>query len=290
MLRAFFRPLNERLASLLDDEKFLWKDVETGGGGVSSEDVARHKLDDRAQRGKPKPPPPQQQSLVALVAAGDAHGVAEYLKDGAVTNVGDVLSVAALTLDEPVLKVLLDHGLDANATEGLGKGPGASPLHVACQTMTWGDSMKHSFVFALLANTGHPLDKAIERGSSSLGHRVLQHKGDTTYGQLHIRQALGGAALRVVRLLLAHGGDPNALDSLGRTPAHYCAAAGFGDALIALSEGGADLDIRDAPHMSTPLHVAALHGQGRSVVALLERGADPKIKDGHGHDLSLIHI
>ena len=111
------------------------------------------------------------------------------------------MSVAALTLDEPVLKVLLDHGLDANVTEGLGD-PGASPLHVACQTMTWGDSMKHSFVFALLANTGHPLDKAIERGSSSLGHRVLQHKGDTTYGQLHIRQALGGAALRVVRLLL----------------------------------------------------------------------------------------
>ena len=148
VLRAFFRPLNERLASLLDDEKFLWKDVETGGGGVSREDVARHKLDDRAQRGKPKPPPPQQQSLVALVAAGDAHGVAEYLKDGAVTNVGDVLSVAALTLDEPVLKVLLDHGLNANATEGLGD-KGASPLHVACQTMCWGDSMKHSFVFAL---------------------------------------------------------------------------------------------------------------------------------------------
>ena len=288
VLRAFFRPLNERLASLLDDEKFLWKDVQTGGGGVSREDVARHKLDDRAQRGKPQPNPPQQQSLVALVAAGDAHGVAEYLKDGAVTNVGDVLSVAALTLDEPVLKVLLDHGLDANATEGLGKGPGLSPLHVVCQTMAWGDSMKHSFVFALLANTGHPLDKAIERGSSNLGHRVLQQKGGTTYGQLHIRQALGGAALRVVRLLLAHGGDPNALDSLGRTPAHYCAAAGFGDALIALSEGGADLDIRDAPHMSTPLHVAALHGQARSVVALLERGADPKIKDGHGHDLAML--
>ena len=92
----------------------------------------------------------------------------------------------------------------------------------------------------------------------------------------------------MVRLLLAHGGDPNALDSLGRTPAHYCAAAGFGDALIALSEGGADLNIRDAPHMSTPLHVAALHGQARSVVALLERGADPKIKDGHGHDLAML--
>ncbi len=58
--------------------------------------------------------------------------------------------------------------------------------------------------------------------------------------------------------------------------------------MIALSEGGADLDIRDAPHMSTPLHVAALHGQARSVVALLERGADPKIKDGHGHDLAML--
>ena len=153
VLRAFFRPLNERLASLLGDEKFLWKDVKTGGGGVSRADVARHKLDDRATRGKPQPPPPQQQSLVGLVAAGDARVVLPNTsRTGAVTNVGDVLSVAPLTLDEPVLQVLLDHGLDANATEGLGKGRACPPC-VVCQT-AWGDSMKHSFVFALLANRG----------------------------------------------------------------------------------------------------------------------------------------
>ena len=118
------------------------------------------------------------------------------------------MGVAALLLDTPTLKTLLDFGVGANATEGTG---GATALHVACSAHCWGDSMKHSFGFALLANSDHPLDKAIERGSSNLGHRVLQQKGGTTYGQLHIRQALGGAALRVVRLLLKHGGDPNAL-------------------------------------------------------------------------------
>ena len=71
----------------------------------------------------------------------------------------------------------------------------------------------------------------------------------------------------------------------GRTPAHYCAAAGFGDALIALSEA-ADLT-SEMPRASTPLHAAAL-AWAASRRPLLERGADPKIKDGHGHDLAML--
>ena len=298
VLHAFFRPLNARLASVLEDEKFLWKDAKPGAGTeVRAEAVAQHKLADRATRKTPDPGPPGRPqpmakgSLMALVAEGDVDGVEDFFAEKRqVENAGDVLSVAALTLDEPVLTILLENGLDANATEGLHRtGSGTSPLHVACQTMCWADSMKHSFVFALLSCTPHPLDAAIERGASRLGKRILREKGaGTTYGQLHIRQALGGAATRVVQLLLKHGGDPNQRDALARTPAHYCAAAGFGDALEALARSGADLDVRDAPHAATPLHVAALHGQARAVVALLERGADASITDGHGHDLAAL--
>ena len=59
-------------------------------------------------------------NLVAGSAGGRRMVLPNTSADGAVTNVGDVLSGAALTLDEPVLKVLLDCAAVAeNATEGL---------------------------------------------------------------------------------------------------------------------------------------------------------------------------
>ena len=70
---------------------FLWKDVKTVARR-SREDVARHKLDDRATRGKPQPDPPQAEPR-GFGRGGRRSWCAES-RDGAVTNVGDVLSVA----------------------------------------------------------------------------------------------------------------------------------------------------------------------------------------------------
>ena len=159
-------------------------------------------------------------TVLELAADGDAAGLDARLKEIEAgldaprgPPAGDLLTIAALRLDEPVFEVLLDAGANPNATEGLkpDQTRGATALHVACMTNCWGDSMKHSLVFSLLGGGAHPIDAAIERGGSRLGLELLKSKGKaSTYGQLHIRQALGGAAARVARLLLKRGAGPRA--------------------------------------------------------------------------------
>ena len=59
-----------------------------------------------------------------------------------------------------------------------------------------------------------------------------------------------------VRLLLAHGADPNVRDATGRTPLHLVAARGTGrEAIRALVDAGAELEVRDNAGR-TPLDLA----------------------------------
>ena len=57
---------------------------------------------------------------------------------------------------------------------------------------------------------------------------------------------------------------------------HAAASAGRWDRVIALAEGGADVD-GGAPF--TPLHLAVAAGARPAVEVLLARGADPTVKD-----------
>ena len=308
VLRAFFRPHNDRLADLLGDPKFAWPDVAVGGGtGRTAEDVLRAQDSMRkdrerhqAERARPgdaatttKRDVPADISVLDLVTRSDHDGLRDALEahgpaliaEGKV-SAGDALASAALILDEPMVSLLLGPGgVSANATEGR-EAHGKSSLHVACMTGLWGDSMRDSFTFSLLGGDPHVIDGAIRRGGAVAGVKLLKERGTkSTYGQLHIRQAISNAVTAVVDALLKHGADPSAFDTQGKTPAHYCANSGFGDAIELLAKRGANLDLTEKQHGATPLTQAALNGNARAVVALLENGARPQVRDGHGHDL-----
>lgn len=111
--------------------------------------------------------------------------------------------------------------------------------------------------------------------------------GDTA---LHL--AAAGYRVEIVRLLLAHGADPNAAEnSRGSSPLHY-AADGFVtgpawdaqrqvETIRCLLQKGADMHLQDR-NGATPLHRAVRTRCAAAVRFLLEAGSDPTIQNKTG--------
>ncbi|WP_419938257.1 ankyrin repeat domain-containing protein [Candidatus Palauibacter sp.] len=63
----------------------------------------------------------------------------------------------------------------------------------------------------------------------------------------------------------------------GLTPLLHAVRQGYVESVIALLDGGADIDVVSAADGTSPLVMAAINGQFDLVLLLLERGADPNI-------------
>ena len=89
----------------------------------------------------------------------------------------------------------------------------------------------------------------------------------------------GSGDIKMIRLLLDLGADPNRISSIGMTPLH-CAVRGFftEETVRILLEYGADPNIQDHRKMS-PLHAAAEKGEVGVMKMLIEAGADFNIRD-----------
>ncbi|KAM9250323.1 B-cell lymphoma 3 protein [Cariama cristata] len=107
---------------------------------------------------------------------------------------------------------------------------------------------------------------------------------------LHLAVITGQPGL--VRLLLAHGASPMALDRLGRTAAHLACESRSPRCLRELlrpgPRGGPDLQARNYEGL-TPLHVAVSSGARESVLLLLEHGADVDAVDIKSGRSPLLH-
>lgn len=108
---------------------------------------------------------------------------------------------------------------------------------------------------------------------------------DDGWTALHLAAHYGHEA--IVKMLLAHGADPNARsqNDLANTPIHAAAAGGSRslDALRTLLAHGADVNA--AQHGGyTALHAAAQNGDRAMVDLLLSSGADPTFRSTDGRD------
>lgn len=90
--------------------------------------------------------------------------------------------------------------------------------------------------------------------------------------------------LEVLKVLLEHSGDPNAIDQLGWRPLHHTVGADYEypEAIRALVQHGASVDGRDGLQR-TVLHRAAGFGHTESVRLLLALGADPSLREKYGN-------
>jgi ankyrin repeat protein len=86
-----------------------------------------------------------------------------------------------------------------------------------------------------------------------------------------------------VKILLAAGADPNAVDQAGKAALHWAASQGNGECCQMLLDAGAVIDIRDSLFQRTPLHYAAQNAQPRSWDALTARGANQTLQDVRGN-------
>ena len=107
--------------------------------------------------------------------------------------------------------------------------------------------------------------------------------------------AQAAAYVRIIRLLLAHGGDPNVSDDIGVTPLGVAAFRGRAQVVRALLEGRADPNRRDG-FGRTPLEWASYNRYPQIVQMLLAHGARPHLGRGlpglgqHTKDAALVHL
>ncbi|MEO1282914.1 MAG: ankyrin repeat domain-containing protein, partial [Pseudomonadota bacterium] len=109
--------------------------------------------------------------------------------------------------------------------------------------------------------------------------------GPVVAQDLHRAASIGDA--EAIRILVAAGQDPNALDNVVGAPLHWAAARGHVDAAEALVAAGAEIDIRGAPPAGlTPLQMASSSGQETMVRSLIVAGADVSVGSaGYGTPL-----
>lgn len=184
--------------------------------------------------------------LTLAAANGNAALTASLLEAGANPNVtvgeGEtILMTAARAGNVESIKALVAHGADVNAAE---QWQGQTVL-----------------VFAALQNHADAVKMLVELGadvnarSKRLEFPEFVFK---TAGMIYAVQPVGSW-----------------------TPLMYAARDGAIDAVRALAESGADLNLVD-PDGTTALTLAIINGHFDTAVALLEKGADPNVADKNG--------
>jgi len=126
---------------------------------------------------------------------------------------------------------------------------------------------------ALAARAGKPDDIGVAAGLGELGETArLLPTADDAGRRVALTLACMHGHARVVRLLLATGGDPDRYDPEGHhahsTPLHQAVWGNHLDVVRLLVEHGARLDLRDRVYEGTPLDWA-IHGERNEIADYL---------------------
>jgi ankyrin repeat protein len=228
------------------------------------------------------PSPPEATALYYAAICG-LRGPAKYLISTHGEDInskcgdhGSLLHAASWNGHLDAVSLLLDHGADVNMSNENKQ----TPLCAAYR----GDCLN---VMQLLLERGAAPDvyydgwgllthDASYKGRAEVIRLLLQHNADVN--------AIGGANLTplhwasqegevdAAQILLEHGADVNAVSDYG-TPLYYASLYERLEVVRLLLEHGADVHIR-APGRETPFHVASERGHTEVAQLLLEHGAD----------------
>jgi N-acyl-D-amino-acid deacylase len=192
--------------------------------------------------------------------------------------------------DTAMVRLLLEHGADANAANRAG----ATPLLWAA-----GDFNKTQLLLVRGANVNArassgrtPLMVAASCPASVRVVKLLLEKGaDARYGHngyTVLMAAAEGGDAAVVRLLLAKGANVKTANRAGWTALHAAALQGNATITEELLKRGADVNARETFQGRTPLVWAAASGRGDVVSLLLDHGADANVHESFNGATPLI--
>jgi uncharacterized protein len=194
---------------------------------------------------------PRNDELVRAALAGELETVKRLIKEGANPNSVDKHGIGPLLTCHPeVTQYLLEHSADPDL-----------------QCNEW----EYPVIVGVCGNY-ECLRLMVEAGANV--NRSSPHSGETV-----LHGEAGSTDARPVRLLLAHGAEPNARTKpgmktyglwrdarvRGETPLHRAAAWGSPEVIQLLLDAGADPTIRDA-NKDTPLSWASWYLRDKSII------------------------
>lgn len=203
-------------------------------------------------------------ALHRAVRGGNIHLVAGLLARGAPVDAkrdsgATPIHVAVKLGYEKIVALLLRRGADKDGLDGKGR----TPLHLAA-------------IYGQL----RPAEVLLAAGADVSVVVV-------TSGYEH--WALGFAArmghISVLKLLVRHGADVNAVSSRGLTALHYAAVRNQAAAIVALAEAGANIEatVDEDGGGGTTLHAAAVMRCYEAALALLKLGANLEARNAFGY-------
>ena len=204
-----------------------------------------------------------------------------------------MLHVAAARGNIPVAQMLVTKGIDVNTRSNAGLTPLCLAVWEQPEMTRWLID-RGADVNATTDSTGSPLQFAANRGDTVIVRTLLTRGATVNYqnrtweAPLYLATRLGSTA--VVRQLLESGADPN-LTALNadRTALHVASIIGKKDLVELLLEHGANVNAKDSVRR-TPLYYAARYAHKPAADVLKARGADTKgieESDGIARELAL---
>ncbi|KAK3357803.1 ankyrin repeat and SOCS box protein 7 [Lasiosphaeria hispida] len=225
-------------------------------------------------------------AVVAAAAQGNPSTVQMLLAAGADPKAADgggltALHYAAKRGDLKTARCLVEHGADVNAAAATSQ---LTPMGLACL-------LGHTHVVSFLIDLGADLEDVssgaaaamqiairncdTEMVSVLLSKGVVSPNAPFSDGRKPLHYAVGQPA--IVKLLLAHGADPNVAQDHDWAPLQVAAALGDIESVEALVDSGANVDggpSVDQQGMASPLQVAVGSNNLEAAKALYKRGAD----------------